>query len=92
MSQEANPLINEKLTYKSPLKIKLIVLNICLSSFYFGYSMICFGQIEIDTLKDIFDIELNAGTALGILMGVPSIGGLLGALSTSILITKFSRR
>jgi hypothetical protein len=69
-----------------------MVLNICLSSFYFGYSVVYLGQIDSDALVKIFDIPLTASTASGILNGCIPIGALLGALSSSILIAKFSRR
>jgi hypothetical protein len=92
MSEDANPLIAQRVTYQSKLKISLIVLNICLSSFYFGYCIVYLGQIDIETIKKVFDIDLSPGTASGVLNGCIPIGALMGALSSSILIAKFSRR
>ena len=45
----------DKITYRSKLKISLIVFNITLSSFYFGYSIAYFGQLEIKTMLKIFE-------------------------------------
>ena len=70
----------------------MIVLNICLSSFYFGYCIVYLGQIDIEVLQKIFNIDLSSGTAAGILNGCIPIGALLGALSSSVLIARFSRR
>lgn len=69
-----------------------MVLNIALSSFYFGYCVVYFGQIQIETVRDIvgFDVDLNV--AKGLLNGCIPVGALLGALSSSVLINKFSRR
>lgn len=69
-----------------------MVLNIALSSFYFGYSMVYFGQLNIDTMLDILAFDIDPNVAKGLLNGGITIGGLLGALSSSLLISKLSRR
>lgn len=73
-------------------KISLIIINITLSSFYFGYTIVSLGSVDIDTLKDVYDITLSDGTASGLLNGCIPIGALIGALSSSIIIAKFSRK
>ncbi len=80
------------MTYKSKLTISLIVWNICLSSFYFGYCIVYLGQIKTETLQDLFSIDISIGTTEGILNGCIPIGALIGALSSSFFIAKFSRR
>lgn len=80
------------MTYQSKLKISLIVWNIALSSFYFGYCIVYAGQIKTATLQKIYSISLDVGPTEGILNGCIPIGALFGALSSSILIPKFSRR
>jgi hypothetical protein len=74
------------------LKISIIVLNIALSSFYFGYTIVALGQVPTKTLQEIFDITLSKGTTEGIINGCIPIGALIGALSSSLLISRFSRR
>lgn len=92
MSESGNPLIEARVTYQSKLRISLIVWNIALSSFYFGYSIVYLGQINTNTLKDVFSIDLSNGTTEGLLNGCIPIGGLFGALSSSFFISRFSRR
>lgn len=82
----------KKQTYKSQMKISLIVLNISLSSFYFGYVIVYFGQLDIATIKDIFHIDLDETTAKGVLNGIIPVGALFGALGSSFLLKKLSRR
>lgn len=85
-------LLEHKETFRSKFSISLMVFNIALSSFYFGYIIVYLGQIPIKTLKEIFTIDLDDGTASGVLNGCIPVGALVGALSSSILISKFSRR
>lgn len=92
MSESNNPLIGARVTYQSKLHISLIVWNIALSSFYFGYSVVYLGQIETPTLQNIFSIDLSRGTTEGVLNGCIPIGALFGALSSSYFINRFSRR
>lgn len=92
MSESNNPLMEARVTYQSKLKISLIVWNIALSSFYFGYSIVYLGQIDTNTLKDVFSIDLSKGTTEGVLNGCIPIGALFGALSSSFFISRFSRR
>lgn len=91
MSEDAK-LLEVKETFRSKFSISLMVFNIALSSFYFGYIIVYLGQIPIKTIKSLFEIDLDEGTASGILNGCIPVGALFGALSSSILIPKFSRR
>lgn len=86
------PLLEKRVTYNSMFKIAVIVWNIAFSSFYFGYCIVYLGSIPIETLKDVFGITLDDGTAQGLLNGCIPIGALAGALSSSLLISRFSRR
>lgn len=79
-------------TYKSRAQITLIVLNIALSCFYFGYCIVYFGQIQIEAIRDLIGFDVDLNVAKGLLNGCIPVGALLGALSSSILIKKFSRR
>jgi hypothetical protein len=89
---ESNRLLESKRTYKSKGKISLVVLNIALSSFYFGYCIVYFGQLKIEEIKRIFSIDIEDNTAKGVLNGCTPLGALVGALVSSFLIAKFSRR
>lgn len=80
------------MTYKSKAQITLIVLNIALSSFYFGYCMVYFGQLNISSILDILSFDMDPNVAKGLLNGCIPVGGLFGALSSSILLNKLSRR
>lgn len=92
MQDSSASLIEKKQTYKSQLKISLIVLNIALSSFYFGYAIVYFGQLNINTIREIFNVDLEETTAKGVLNGCTPVGALIGALASSFLIKKLSRR
>lgn len=69
-----------------------MVLNIALSSFYFGYCIVYFGQLDIEAVREIVGFEVSPTVAQGLLNGCIPVGALLGALSSSILLAKFSRR
>lgn len=87
------PQEKKKETYKSRTYLILMVLNIALSSFYYGYCMVYFAQMKIETMLDILNINsINKSLAGGLLNGVISIGALFGALLSSFLIKYFSRR
>jgi len=70
----------------------LICLNIALGSFYFGYSLAYLATIPIETTIKIFNIDLQPSVASGLLNGCIPVGGLLGAMGSSIIISRFSRR
>lgn len=55
MDSETNQLLpsSSRVTYRSKLQITLIVFNIALCSFYFGYSIAYFGQLDIDMVLDL---------------------------------------
>ena len=72
--------------------ISLIILNISLSFFYFGYSIVYLGSIDIATLKKIYVTDISDGTASGVLNGCVPIGALFGALGSTFFIARFSRR
>lgn len=78
--------------YKSKGKLILICLNIALSSTVFGYFLIYLGALPFETVTDIYKITLSKGLAQGLLNGCIPIGGFVGALFGSALISYFSRR
>ena len=69
-----------------------MVFNIALSSFYFGYCIVYFGQLNIKKISQIFSINIDENTAKGVLNGCTPLGALVGALASFFLISMFSRR
>lgn len=89
----SQPLLpNQRKTYKSRTKLTLMAMNIALSSFYFGYCSVYFSQLDIATVLDILNYDLNGNTAKGILNGCIPVGALIGAFFSSLFIRKLSRR
>ena len=69
-----------------------MVATYALGAFYFGYTIAYFSSIEFDTIKDIYDVTWADSLAKGLLTGCVPIGGGIGALSSNIVMKKFSRR
>ena len=57
-----NPLIDKRVTYNSFCKSAAMCLNVALSSFYFGYTIVYLGTIPTDTIKDIYHTTISNGT------------------------------
>ena len=94
-SSESETLLSkgQKITYKSRGTITLMIMNLALGSFYFGYCIVYFGQLDIDTILKIIDYQTDdSSTAKGLLNGCIPVGALFGALSSSVLIANLSRR
>lgn len=72
--------------------IFLMAWTISMSMYHFGYFLLYFNQIPIETLKEIYHIPLGDAISEGIINGCIPIGGLVGALSSSFFISRFSRR
>ena len=67
-------------------------LNLALGYFYFGYSLVYLGAIPIKTIMKAYDITINQAVAAGLLNGCIPIGALFGALGSSFILARFSRR
>ena len=50
------------------------------------------GSFKFSSIAAIYDVHKDYNTIQGLLQGAISIGGGLGALSTSIVLKNFSRR
>jgi uncharacterized protein (DUF697 family) len=70
----------------------MIIFNIALSSFYFGYTMVYLPAIDFAAIYKLYGIDINYQVAQGILVACAPIGGGLGAVSSSLLISRVSRR
>lgn len=70
----------------------LLIVNISLSSFYFGYIIIYLNVIDFDTVIKIFSIDMEKAQAEGFLTFCVPLGGLFGSLLSSYFIKNISRR
>jgi hypothetical protein len=81
-----------KKTYRSFIYISLMTWCIAVSFFIYGYFLVDVAQIPSYTLNEIYKIGLEAGLTIGLLNGILPVGGLVGALLSSFIIVRFSRR
>jgi len=70
----------------------LLIANVSLSSFYFGYTIIYLSVIDFTVVMDIYAIDISKSDAEGLLTFCVPLGGCLGALASSYFINKVSRR
>jgi MFS family permease len=70
----------------------LIVINLSLSNFYFGYCLVYISTVEFEGVIKTFGVNMPLETARGILTGCIPFGALFGALLGKKLIHVFSRR
>jgi len=88
-SNNAGPLQQR---YKSLVRLVFVVSTFALGSFYFGYSIAYFSSIDFGTMIKIYGIKWDKDTAQGLYTGCIPIGGGIGALSSKMLMSQFSRR
>ena len=70
----------------------LIVINLSLSNFYFGYCLVYISTVDFNTVMKTFEVTMPTETARGVLTGCIPFGALFGALLGKKLIHVFSRR
>lgn len=70
----------------------MITLNICLSSFYFGFTMQYLGTFDFEIIRKLYKINFDEETAFGLYNGCVPIGAGIGALSSFILLKNLSRK
>ncbi len=70
----------------------LIVINLSLSNFYFGYCLVYISTVEFAVVIETFKVTMPTEMARGILTGCIPFGALFGALLGKKLIHVFSRR
>lgn len=66
--------------------------NLAVSLFNYGYLLVCVAQIKTATLIDLYQINLGHGLAAGFLSGSFPIGGFFGAILSTMIVNRFSRR
>jgi riboflavin transporter FmnP len=81
-----------KYRHKSTLHLILMICNIALSSFYFGYLNNYFSTLPIETMVAVYHIPLSLGAASGIVNGIAPFSSIIGAAATFQFITQISRR
>lgn len=70
-----------------------MVLNICFSPFYFGYTIQYLGTFNFENIIEIYGITItDLELANGLYNACVPIGGGIGALSSFFLLKKFSRK
>lgn len=92
MKNEGAAALLPKSRVRSYLKLTLMVCNIALSSFYFGYLNNYFSTLSIETMIDVYSIPLKPSSASGVVNGIVPLSSIIGALMSYHLITKMSRR
>ncbi len=70
-----------------------MVLNLCMSAFYFGYTIQYLGTFDFEkTIMNVFDITMSPGIAKGLYNGCVPVGAGVGALTSFLLLKNFSRK
>lgn len=70
----------------------MIVLNLSLSNFYFGYCLVYISTVDFHLVMDVWNVPFDLEIGRGILTGCIPIGALFGALLGKKLIHVLSRR
>lgn len=91
-TQEEKPINIVHQRYQSFPKVLLLMINISLSSLYFGYTIIYLNVIDFATVMDIFGITMEKSQAQGFLTFCVPLGGLFGSLLSSYFLKNVSRR
>lgn len=80
--------------HKSTIFIFLVCINAALSAFYVGYSLVYISTFQdFQTIIDIYDIKIGGvDVTESVVTGCVPIGAMIGALLSSILLKKLSRR
>lgn len=89
---EVEPLRVSTTKYRSFFRILLVISNVSLSSFYFGYTIIYLSVLDFNLVIRIFDINISRSLAEGLITSCVPIGGLIGAYFSSYFIKHLSRR
>lgn len=82
-----------KVKYRSFAKLVLMVLNLCMSPFYFGYTIQYLGTFDFETIKSVYNINFSSDDlAKGLYNGCVPVGAGVGALTSFLLLKNFSRK
>jgi zinc transporter ZupT len=84
-------LMSEK-PYKRVKHLIFLVSCLCLSPFYYGFTLTYISTINDHTLKVYFGPEAARSVMIGILIGIVPAGAGVGALLAPFFMTLFTRR
>jgi len=77
--------------HKSSLKVFLQVMAVCFGAFFFGYSLGVYNNAK-DTMHTILGLTENLPFYDGLISSLIPAGALVGAISSGIVLDKFSRK
>ncbi len=89
MEQEIIPKIDR---YQNVGKLRVKIMIVCLSTFYFGYCLNYLSIISSSTMIEFFGSESQQSTVKGFLIGVLSLGAALGAFIAPFFMKCLTRR
>ena len=77
---------------RDPFHVLKYALTLSLSQIYLGYTYVYLSAIDFTVITQRYAINFDYTTAQSLFMGVLAFGGLLGAVSPTLFISKLSRR
>jgi TRAP-type C4-dicarboxylate transport system permease small subunit len=77
---------------KSACKVLGYIFTLCISEFYFGYTLIYLSAIDFNTIITEYSITMEPSVAEGIFQGIVPIGGAIGAFSSALILSRLSRK
>ena len=66
--------------------------TLTLSNLFFGFTLVYLSALDFPVIAQIYSIDFDLHFAQGLFQGVLPIGGAVGALSSSYLVSKLSRK
>ena len=77
---------------KSPKTSLCYAITLCMSSVYFGYMLVYLSAIDFPVIANIYSITYDLSFAQGLSQGVLPIGAAVGAMLSTLIISRLSRR
>lgn len=81
-----------KAQIKNPFATIYYMFTLCLSGFYFGFTLILISAVDFETIAAVYNIDFDISVAQGLFQGVTPIGGAIGAVSSAYFVSIFSRK
>ena len=79
-------------SYHNLTKLTLAVSLICISSFYYGFSLTYLSTVPSSTLEESYGKSVGDPTVNSVLIGCVPLGAILGSLLANPMMRIFSRR
>jgi hypothetical protein len=77
---------------KDPYHALAYSCTLTLSNLFFGFTLVYLSAVDFPIIAKIYSIDIDLHFAQGLFQGVLPIGGAVGALSSSSLVSKLSRK